>query len=314
MGFYFKHRKQQQAFENKHRSAIAIFSYVTIGYQLLFIAWLGATIGQPWILLVVLTVAGLIYSSKGVITYWALAFYLASVGLFIGFINSDWQPVDISARSYWPHAVLPLAIGFIFSPYLDITFHRAYKSSDSPKLSFTLGFGALFLSFLTFVFFYAGSLGDIFFTQAVPTLVVYPVIAFLVLQIAFTVAAHSSELSTQQYLKPSLLASAIAAFSVITVGVLTLFKDANIPWINLPLEETLYKSFLFFYSLVFPLYLLLGKSKSTYLWVLGICTPAYAFGFLIGGEHSYSLTIGVVIILIAVVVFKRQMRLDNRIQ
>jgi hypothetical protein len=305
VGFYFKLRAQQLNFERNHKPAIAIFSYVTIAYQLFFMAWLGATFGQPLLLAWVMCIAFVIYHSKSVITYWALLFYLLSIGLLISFLSSDWQPFDISAKSSFPHALLPLAIGFIFSPYLDITLHRAYKSSDHPKLSFAIGFGVLFLSLVGFVFCYAGSLGDIFFNQTVPTAILYPVIGFLVVQTAFTIAAHSSELTTQQYLNPSLLAGIIGMFSLVVVGVLTFVKDATIPWGNLPLEEIIYKMFLFFYSLVFPLYLLLGKSKPTYLWVLGICTPAYAIGFLVGGEHSYSLTIGVVIML-AVVIFKRQ--------
>jgi len=305
MGFYFKRRAQQQVFERTHKFAISIFSYVTIAYQLFFVAWLGATISQPFLLAIVLSIAFVIYHSKGVITYWALAFYFISVGLFIVFLGNDWQPIDLSAKGYWPHALLPLAIGFIFSPYLDITFHRAYRDSDNPKISFVLGFGILFLSLLGFVFYYAGNLGDIFFSQEVPAVIIYPVIGFLALQIGFTIAAHSSELSAQKYLKPSLLASGITVFSVISVSLLDSVKDTIILWEDLPLEESLYKSFLFFYSLVFPLYLLLGKSRSTYLWVLGICTPAYSLGFLIGGEHSYSLTIGVAI-MVVVVVLKRQ--------
>jgi hypothetical protein len=308
MGYYFKQRAQQQAFEHKHRPAIAVFSYITIAYQLFFVAWLGVAVEQPMLLAAVLAIAFVIYHTKGVITYWALAFYLLSIGLFIGFLSSDWPPVDLNARGYWPHTLVPLAIGFIFSPYLDITFHRAYRDSSNPKLSFTIGFGVLFLTLLGFVFSYAGSLGYVFFMQAIPAAIIYPVIGFLVLQIAFTIAAHCSELSTQQYLKPSLLVSTIGAFSVIAVGLLTLVKDTIIPWSDLPLEETLYKSFLFFYSLVFPLYLLLGKSKSTYIWVIGICTPAYSVGFLIGGEYTFSLTIGVTIMAV-VLAFKRQIKI-----
>lgn len=307
MGFYFKQRAQQQHFACNHKPAIAFFSYVTIAYQLFFVAWLGATISQPLLLVVVVCIALIIYLSKRVITYWAILLYLLSIGLFISFIGKDWQPFDISAKSYFPHALLPLAIGFIFSPYLDITFHRAYKNSDNPRLSFAIGFGVLFLSLLGFVFYYAGSLGDVFFKQTVPATVIYPVICFLALQTAFTIAAHSSELTTHKYLKPSLLAGVICLFSLIAVGILILTKEAATSWMNVPLEETLYKMFLFFYSLVFPLYLLLGKSKPIYLWVLGLCTPAYTIGFLVGGEHSYSLTIGVVI-MTAVVIFKRKIR------
>jgi hypothetical protein len=47
MGFYFKLREHQLNFESKHKPAIAMFSYVTIAYQLFFVAWLAAIIGQP---------------------------------------------------------------------------------------------------------------------------------------------------------------------------------------------------------------------------------------------------------------------------
>jgi hypothetical protein len=220
-----------------------------------------------------------------------------SIGLFIVFLNSDLPPIDLRAKPYWPHAVLPLAIGFILSPYLDITFHRAYKDSKHPKFSFALGFGVFFLSLIAFVFYYAGSLGDIFFNGAVPASIVYPVIAFLVLQTSFTIAAHCSELKTQKHLSVSRLTTLILGFSGLVMSLLFLFEDSRIYGTPLPFEETVYKSFLFFYSLVFPLYLIIGQSKPFYLWVLGICTPAYAIGFLLGGQYSFTLSIAVVIIL-----------------
>lgn len=304
MGFYFKNRLQQRTFEQKHKPAIAMFSYVTIAYQLFFVTWLSVIIGQPLLLPLTLAVGFTIYLSKGFITYWAIAFYVLSVALFIAFSNNDWPPIDISARGYWPHALLPLAIGFIFSPYLDITFHRAYKDSKNPKLSFALGFGVLFLALLGFVFLYASSLSEVFFSQTIPAAIIYPVIAFLVLQTGFTIAAHCSELSTQKYVKPRTLVGAIGGFSVMAMGLLALLKDTTIPLVDLPLEETIYKAFLFFYSLVFPLYLLLGKSKLTFFSALVVCTPAYAIGFLIGGQHSYTLTIGVALIVISAAVFR----------
>ena len=297
MGFYFKNSTQQQAFETRHKPAIAWFSYITIAYQLFFIGWLGSVIGQIWLLPVLLLLAFAMYVSRAAITHIAVAVFILSIGLFIAFMGSGLPPIDISAKQYWPHALLPLAIGFVLSPYLDITFHRAYKDSSSPKLTFALGFGVLFLSLLGFVFFYSSSLSEVFFAQAlIPAPIIYPIIGFLLLQVAFTVAAHAAELVSQNFVKPSWLGGTITTFSLVCIGVLTLVKDTAIPWLNLPIEETIYKSFLFFYSLVFPLYLLLGKHKKTYLWVLAICTPAYSVGFLIGGEQSFSLSVGVAIL------------------
>ena len=301
MGFYFKKPEQQRQFENSHKPAIALFSYVTLAYQLFFVAWLGLVIEQLLLLPLVLTVGLAIYFSRTYIKSLALVFYVLSIALFVMFLNSDLPPIDLSAKPYWPHSVMPLAIGFMLSPYLDITFHRAYKDSTNPKASFALGFGVFFLSLIAFVFYYAGSLGDIFFNGALPAAIVYPVIAFLVLQTSFTIAAHCSELKNQKYLSFSRLTTAILAFSVLVMSLLALLKGSNIYWTPLPFEETVYKSFLFFYSLVFPLYLIMGQSKPMYLWILGICTPAYSIGFLLGGQYSYTLTIGVVIILALVI-------------
>lgn len=308
MGFYFKTKQRQREFETAHKPAIAAFSYVTIAYQLFFLSWLSIVVEQVILLPIALSIGLAIYLSKSKITYWAIGAYVLSVALFITFLESDWPPIDMQAKAYWPHAVLPLAIGFIFSPYLDITFHRAYRDSASPKLSFTIGFGVLFLSLLGFVFLYASTLSEVFFTGLVPSKIIYPLLAFLVLQTAFTIAAHCSELSSQKYLKPQILGGVIGAFSLLSISLLSYLKDTSIPWFDIPLEETIYKSFLFFYSLVFPLYLLLGKGKSPFLWVLAICTPAYALGFLVGAEFSYSLSIGVAIIILSTVFLRASRR------
>jgi hypothetical protein len=314
MAYYFKNPSQQLYFIGKHYSAITSFSFITIAYQLFFVSWLGAVIGQPLLPAIVISIAFAIYLSKGAITHWAVAIYLVSIALFISFVvgvsngveHDFWPVLDASAKIHWPHTVLPLAIGFILSPYLDITFHRAYKHSAHPKTSFTLGFGIFFLSLLAFVFLYADSLSALFFSNALPNAIIYPVIAFLVLQTAFTIAAHCRELATQGSVKPHILATSIIVFTLIVLASVYFVHGSLIAWVNLPLEETLYKSFLFFYSLVFPLYLLMGTSKPFYLWVLAIATPAYSLGFLVGGDYSFSLTVGVVIIVFALLIFKRR--------
>lgn len=301
MGFYFKSAQQQQNFERKHKSAIAGFSYVTIAYQLFFIGWLSIVIEQLALLPLTLSLALGIYFTKRYINFGALVFYGISIALFAHFLSQDFVPIDISAKGYWVHALLPLAIGFIFSPYLDITFHRAFKNSQNPKASFALAFGILFLTLLFFVFVYAANLSEVVFQHSLFSAILYPVILFLVLQTAFTMAAHCSELRSQKYLKSSTMFSGIGVFSLLVLGLLSIAKESLIPIVNLPLEETLYKSFLFFYSLVFPLYLLLGKSKLLFINTLAICTPAYSIGFLFGGEQSYMLSVGVAIMFSALI-------------
>ena len=308
MGFYFS-KPTQQHFEAKHKTAIATFSYITIAYQLFFISWLSAMTKQVWLLPLAITLGLVIHITKNRMSYWAVAILVVCLGLFIGFMGNTLAPINISAKSDWPHALLPLAIGFIFSPYLDITFHRAFKNSTHPKASFSLGFGLLFLILLSFVFLYASSLSELFFNGAgvseIPSAIIYPIVAFLVLQTAFTVAAHSSELALQHYIRPALLGYVVLALSVFFIALTWQLHGVSLSGLNLPFEETVYKGFLFFYSLVFPLYLLLGKSKPIFLWVLGLSTPAYALGFLIGDNYSVNLSVGVTVVVLGSIIGRR---------
>ena len=306
MGFYFKNKRQQQIFQTQHKRAISWFSYITIAYQVFFVSWLGSLIGNSFILPLVILLAAAIYFVRRYMNINACLFYVLSMGLFMWFANFDWPPIDITPSAYWPHAIVPLAIGFIFSPYLDITFHRAFRESPHPKMSFFIGFGVLFLSLLIFVFVYAGSLFGLFFDAVAYSNMLYPVLAFLVLQLSFTIAAHLSELKIQSHYKSAQLLIGLGALSAIIFSVVTGFKNASIPWLNIPLEETIYKVFLFFYSLVFPLYLLLNRVKNAFVLVLTICTPAYAFGFLIDTEYSYALSVGVACLVSGVIVLRKQ--------
>ncbi|MFC4698909.1 hypothetical protein ACFO4O_01885 [Glaciecola siphonariae] len=311
MGFYFKHRSQQSEFEQSHKHAIKWFSFVTIAYQVFFITWLSAVIGQPWIIAGMFALASLFYISKGAITAWAVAIYVVSIVLFVDFFGRDWPAVDIAAKAYWPHALLPLAIGFILSPYLDISFHKAYKNSTHPRASFMLGFGVMFLSLLIFVFFYAGSLGEVFFKQAIPAQIIYPVVAFLMMQTAFTISAHVSQLRLSQLSKPVTMMTSLAAITLVAAGIVFFANNVITQWVEIALEETIYKTFLFFYSLVFPLYLLLGQFKSLYLWTLALCTPAYSIGFLLGGNSSFALSVGVAIIATALIIKQRKLTIKH---
>jgi hypothetical protein len=305
MGFYFKTPAQHKSFVTRHKKAISYFSYVTLAYQVFFVAWLAAVVGISWLPAGVLVLVGLIFFLRANINTWAIVIYAVSAMLFFVFWRYEWPAFNLNAKEYWPHAVLPLAIGFILSPYLDITFHRAYRLSDKPKLSFSIGFGLLFLSLIGFVFLYTSSLGEVFFAQGATSVLIYPLIIFLVLQISFTIAAHCSELREQGFLEAPTLLGLVAGLSILLTVLLLFTKNAGIPWLNIPFAETLYKAFLFFYSLVFPLYLLFSKSKLTFLGLLALCTPMYASGFLLSLHFSYLLSIGAVVILTAIIITKQ---------
>jgi len=69
-----------------------------------------------------------------------------------------------------------------------------------------------------------------------------------------------------------------------------------VPWLDLPMTELLYKGFLLFYGLVFPLYLLLGKRPAYFWGALLVAVVPYSVGFLVGGDALVVLSVSMVVV------------------
>ena len=108
-------------------------------------------------------------------------------------------------------------------------------------------------------------------------------IAFIVMQTAFTVAVHFKEAQRQQ---PKPWRSRLVLYGTYLAGLCVLLglgTTARVPWLDLPMTELLYKGFLLFYGLVFPLYLLLAKRPAYFWGALLVAVVPYSVGFLVGG-------------------------------
>jgi hypothetical protein len=277
-------RNRQPAFLARHRRMLQVFSHVTIAFQLFFVVWLSALVGW-WLLPVMLMLVGLFYRADSVIGWVAVCLFILSMACFGGYLIAEPPMATITAQPGWWHTLLPLVLGFALSPYLDLTFHRALERSPNPRLSFTLGFGVFFLALLVFVFVYSGGLQAMAAGEgSLDASLLWPVIAFIVMQTAFTIAVHFKEAQRQQ---PKPWRSRLVLYGAYLAGLCVLLglgTTARVPWLDLPMTELLYKGFLLFYGLVFPLYLLLGKRPAYFWGALLVAVVPYSVGFLVGGD------------------------------
>ena len=289
-------RQRQPAFLAEHTAFLKLFSYITVAFQLFFVAWLSALVGW-WLLAVMLVFVVLFYRADRLIGLASAGLFLVSLALFGGYLLNDPPLASVTLQSGWGHTLLPLVLGFLLSPYLDLTFHRAFQQSPNPRLSFTLGFGVFFLTLLVFVFVYAGGLRDMAAGNTALNLsLLWPVVAFIVLQTAFTVAVHLKEVQRQQ-VSPALSRQWLwLAYLAVLVLIMAAGVGLQLPWLELPLTEVLYKGFLLFYGLVFPLYLLLGRRRPLFLGALLLTVLPYSAGFLLGGDWLVALSLSMAVV------------------
>ena len=148
--------------------------------------------------------------------------------------------------------------GFLFCPYLDLTFLRA-RAATNPNAgiaAFTLGFGVFFVAMILFTFWYAR------FIQpghpALSRILAWLIAGHMMLQSAFTLAVHSRALSEDRRAVQPLIRIVFAALLLLAffIGVLSSYDSLR--------GETVYRLFMAFYGLIFP----------TYVWLCVIPTRA----------------------------------------
>lgn len=299
---WFMTKQRQPDFLASHRHLLKLFSHVTIAFQLFFVVWLSTLVGG-WLLLVMLALVGLFYRADRMIGGVAIALFLLSMILFGGYLLTDPPRVEMTLQPGWWHTLLPLLLGFALSPYLDLTFHRALEQSPNPRLSFGLGFGVFFLCLLIFVFLYSGGLLEMAAGGSLDLAAVWPVVAFMVMQTAFTAAVHLKEVQRQQPASWLARLWPYGLYLLVLSVLLNVVVSRQVPWLELPFTELLYKGFLLFYGLVFPLYLLLGKSRYYFWGALLLALGPYSVGFLVGGDFLPFLTLSMAVVAIIFLIY-----------
>lgn len=304
---YVMSRRSQSEFLARHRTALNIFSHVTIAFQIYFVCWLSSLVGW-WLLGVMLALAVLLYLGHTLLNWVTAALFIGSMLLFRQHLdNFPLTGLNLTLHTGWWHTLLPFALGFILCPYLDLTFHRALQQSQRGSLSFALGFLVLFLAFLLFVFSYVDELSRLFSGEGTITAAsLWPVIAFITLQTAFTVAAHSKEYFRFNAAKVAPMLRNYGVYVVGLVVLMALFHEQLMPWLDVPVTEAVYKTFLLYYGLIAPLYLLLPRKPPLLLAAIVLIAPTYSLGFVLGQNALFYLSISMVLTA-AVVIASRRM-------
>lgn len=264
MGWVLNTRRSAATLASRHRAAVTLFSTATIGFHVYWLSWIGTwvptalaldrtRVGIVLALAIVIflvflsrTPRGLAAAAVGLLAFSAIVLgaVIVSVGLHL--------PAAEPARP--DHALLWLApvcmFGFALCPYLDGTFLAVRMELDSrqSRVVFTLGFGLFFAAMILLTYAYAPMLLRTLGGRVAPALIAAPLLAHILLQAGFTVAAHircSHARRNLDYFRAGvLLLSALA-------GVLVRWLA---PHAGLDAGELIYRLYMGLYGLVFPAY------------------------------------------------------------
>lgn len=305
---YFRSAEQSRRETRDHATAMSLFTAATVAYQVFFAGWLWGPVlrdALPTTLELGTSLAsGAIFAGAVLLAalprhiVWVLAAIAYPLSL-LTFAFLPWGDMHaISAQGEWPAGatllVLPTVVfGFMLSPNLDLTFHRARQEcpEGARPANFAV-FGIAFASMLVLTCCYLASPGGL----NNPAVRMH-----MSLQLALTSALHLSELRIAAIRPNTRLVLGIAA------GSLGLFAALAAPG-----RET-YLRFLGLYGLLFPAYAALalragGPPKRTSLIALVIAmvsvTPLLDRSF--NEQPSLATPLAVVLPLLAVALFGRR--------
>lgn len=286
MGWVLLSPEASRRFVEKHRLACVVFSFVTVLFHLAFAllvifpleAMRAGIVASLGILL-----APLLLSWLERPRLLALLTYGVSIGVVACFVARGWIPApdidpaatqSVLAMRLAGHEVLFLApacaFGFLFCPYLDLTFHRARQElhGRESRLGFGLGFSVFFLAMILFTIAYA----PVFSPQYTPLgpkpdrLLLNALLLHLSAQSAATVTFHLRTLRA-----PAAGAIGRRAFWVLGAVAVALTCFLLLPRAGAPLPPSFsdpdlklvwYRLFMSFYGLLFP----------GYVWLIAIPT------------------------------------------
>lgn len=316
-GYIVNSHTRSERLVREHRSAMRVFSLITIAYHIFFLTmlcWLLLPLGEerywlaaitpPAILSIGVVLSNLPNRAWPLLAIGAYGFSLAvfaRIGL-APLADVPWAGRIEQADLWW--LAPTLVFGFLLCPYLDLTFHRAIQQSPS-RHAFSV-FGITFMVMIILTCAYWDMLAEG---------LRWAIAAHIVVQATFTVAAHVRELRTsdaEARAEQAIESNGTGAFRTHPLGAffrswafLLLLTLLAMPlaitgeFIGRPLEISLdvYVRFLVFYGLAFPVYVLLfiaagatptsapGRLMPVAVFVV-LAAVIYELGFI---HHMYAL-------------------------
>ena len=336
MGWIITSPDASRRFVERHRLACVGFGAVTVLFHLVFVLRVvaplnqlnGATLGAASVLL-----APLLLSWFDRPRAVALITYLLSLCAVSVFVSHAWIPapeLDPAATESFRSMRLAArdvaflapacAFGFLFCPYLDLTFHRARQglAGVESRLGFGIGFGVFFLAMILFTIAYAPVFIPSYSTKYLrpPPLLLTALLLHIGAQSAATIAFHFRALrlpetgaigrgSSRLLMMLAVLCAGTLLFPRLITSSVPSFADSHerLIW---------YRVFMSFYGLAFPGYIWLlaiptrdghagprgirGRRKLAILFVaLLLASPCFWLGFV--ERQTWWLAPGMLVIL-----------------
>ena len=249
---YVLNRRRSRAMVNAHAPAMRWFSFATVVYQVFFIAWatdmfilddtqwpeaawpiLGTT------LTLVACAAAIALRGDLFWRWFAACATIAAVILFAILVDftGGWGEATGSETNRSLLAAAPIiAAGFLLTPYLDATFHRALRHSPS-RHSFAI-FGVVFAFMLA-----CSALA--FDPKTIGPYLLPAVFIQWIIQLVFTTGVHLREIAALPHRRIG--ASLVCLVAIVLGTVLGLPEIA---------EESVYLGLLGLYAIPFPIYVI----------------------------------------------------------
>jgi hypothetical protein len=326
MGWVLREPGASERLISRHRGMCEAFSIVTRAFQFFFLVWLITSLESRTV--AVLTIAAMALGALlGMRTYSGTRRVL--VGSLVAFGGSVALLLAAAVRGglRWPSEVIsasegssglvwlaPVCVfGFVFCPYLDLSFHHARQRSPGQpgSLAFALGFGVMFLALILGTLFYAWMFLDaagLFASGALRTAVAALVCAHIGLQLGFTIEVHKAEVRLGG---SSASVTESEGWAWGGIGMAAGTAAAFLPsFAGLSAGEAIYRGFMAFYGLVFPAYVWLcviptrdghsGPSRQkllTWAVTLALAGPMFWMGFI--QRQNWWLGPGLVVVLVS---------------
>lgn len=313
MGTVLRDAEAATRLRHTHRSAIALFSLVTVAFHLYLmgvIAFASAgwpkVSGQFWLAILVLYPLLALVRIRHTLLI-AVGVWIASTVLAVlywgrgGTQTLLLDPAHATALSRNLLMLAPVVIfGFALCPYLDATFLRARMETSrlGGMAAFAFGFLGPFVVMIAFTVLYSTAIlnGNEIGWRLV--------LSHLTIQSIFTIAVHTKE----GFKKPRWMAWSFAL--AIAAGALTWTLPAGpIPWADGMLAwEVVYRLFLSAYGLFFPAYVLYAMvpdglnmgpmtkpARAVTAVIIAAVLPMYALGFIARHEQWLPLALGLIL-------------------
>lgn len=315
-----------------HRGAAGAFSFVTCAFQAFFIAWMlipsnGESAAIAMAFVGVTVIVGLAARHEARLLRVSGLVFAASLGLLAWWLADDpWSAappqavVDAVPDTRGLLFLTPVIVfGFLFSPYLDLTFLHARREcpGQAGSAAFVIGFTSFFFILILGAFMYASpTLAAAAFAgePVSPRHLRWTLGVLIATQLGFTVAAHLGACraiapdTTADRPGSGWLARALP-LALIAGGAAYLWSTRLSPG-ALSGPEVAYRAFMGFYGLVFPAYVYLcviprngpvaaptRRHMVVFALAVAAAAPFYYAGFILGAE-VYLLP-GVAVVLLA---------------